>query len=263
MEETYRKARRNLALVTGLLLTSLFVGIESTGKNAIHFFPFRISNTGTLPHLLAVLTLYLMYNMSIAWGILSANSNLHKLEGIDFKVLIAVSGISLTIYSYIQLLPLATEKLDAVVTGLSLTTTLSLVIAAMFGAMVSSISIFMSTVKRLKIVKNKKARRDHLFNQITTQDWMLIYNPARKHARKLINFSASGEIQEGSNENEYSWHIDDGQLVILRKDGSLQNTFIQDERTGTFKSTNDPTADALKRGIKDQVILPASSLSSE
>lgn len=263
MEDAYRRARKSVALVIGLLLVALFVGIEPTEKAAVQVFPFHLADTGALPHLLAILLLYLTYNMSMLWGIVNAKSDRHKLEAFDFKVLVVFSSACLCIYSYLLLLPITVENIESIVSGANLVALLVFVIAAMLGTLIAGLSIFSSVVRTLRVQLSEQKDKDRLSHRLTNQDWILIYNPKTKNARKIINFSSSGEIHEGHNDNEHSWRIEDGSLVICREDGSIQNVFEYDERATAFKSTNDPNSDAIRRGIKDQVIIPASSLNSE
>ena len=261
MEQTYRKSRRNLALVTGLLLLVLFVELEPVTENSFQLFPFHLKNPDLLPHILAVVSLYLMYNTSIAWGILRASSGRHRLEAVDFRMSITAPAIVLAIYIYSKVVPPAQEILSSIVSGFSLSAIAAAIIAALSGALAVIATISSAKIRELRTVRIHLTVREQLIHELTNQDWLLFFNPKNRHARKIINFSKDGEIHEGRNENEHSWHLDQSELVITKKDGSLQNRFYFDETDCVFKSTNDSKADALKRGIADQLLIPVSNLS--
>lgn len=262
MEQAYRKSRRNLAIVAGLLLLVLFVGLEPVPNRSFQLFPFQLKNPDLLPHILAVASIYLMYNTSIAWGILRATSERHRLESVDFWTLIIAASVVLAIYIYSKVLPPAREELSSIVSGFTLSSITAVIIAALSGTIAVIASMSSAKIKELRTVRIHLTVREQLVHELTNQDWMLFFNPKHKNARKVINFSKNGEIHEGQNENEHSWYLDGSELVITKEDGSLQNRFNFDATDSVFKSTNDPNADALKRGIADQLLIPVSNLSN-
>jgi hypothetical protein len=68
-----------------------------------------------------------------------------------------------------------------------------------------------------------------------------VFNPANPdHKCKPVTFLPTGQIGEGQNDNEHSWHTKRGQLEVFSSDGKLYSRFRLDPKTGLLVSTNDP-----------------------
>jgi len=127
-------------------------------------------------------------------------------------------------------------------------------VPTLLGATVIIAVTFWSMYLRVFIRERETAQ---LRQDLINGDWVMNYNPQLNNAQKRIQFLPDGRIGEGSNENETSWTASNELLTLWRMNGDLQNKFRYDTKTRMLASTNEPTADAMKRGIRDQLIFPA------
>ena len=124
--------------------------------------------------------------------------------------------------------------------------TVSVVFTAALVAYVS----FVRARRQLREVRSKIDLEKILASEL----WILNYNPRSAAASKYIQFLSDGTVGEGRNENESSWAVLEGLLTIWKQDGSLQNRFRYNDAQQRFESTDEPEADAMKRGIRGQSI---------
>jgi len=78
-----------------------------------------------------------------------------------------------------------------------------------------------------------------------------VFNPEANKS-KFVSFLPNGEIGEGRNNNENSWHIKRGRLEILAVDGKIYSRFRHDPVTGRLVHTNDIDT----RSIHGQFFVP-------
>ena len=73
---------------------------------------------------------------------------------------------------------------------------------------------------------------------LTGRSFNFVFDPATGQS-KIITFLPDGDVGEGRNSNEDTWHIRRGALEIFSRDGNLYSRFIRDKKTGLIIHTND------------------------
>lgn len=91
-----------------------------------------------------------------------------------------------------------------------------------------------------------------LFDTLVRSSWVLVFDPKRRNAHKMISFGMNGIIGLGHNQNESSWRLVGDKLEILNSDGRVYSRFNFDSRTGGWVHTNDPDTPS----VRSQRILP-------
>ena len=90
LEDRYLRSRKGLLVASGLLLLSLFVGISQKDGFSGGILPFQLDNPGYIPHALAVLVLYSIYNTAICWSQLISEVEIPGIRSRDFFVVIFI-----------------------------------------------------------------------------------------------------------------------------------------------------------------------------
>jgi hypothetical protein len=242
MEPTsiYHKSKRNLSIFIGLLFLATVGGIEVRNPSNISLLPFQIKNPGLVQHVLFVIALYCFYQFYLSW-FYQRDEIREKNQG-DFIFSIAASLLVALIYLFQNLKPLFRD--------ISISAEF---LAAFVGAVVAATSaavlIRASAELRKRSFQIFEIRRDTIEQRLLKPGWIIIFNP-RTHAQKPISFNPDGTIGEGKNDNEHTWKMIHGELVIFRSDELLQNRFQYDNQTDRFVSINDPSA----HGLSGQII---------
>lgn len=244
MEPTaiYNKSKRNLAVFAGLLALVLFGGIEPKEKEAISLLPFHITRPDAVPHVIFPIVAYCAYQYYLSWTYQS--EQIQKKTRIDFYFILSLSIGAICYYIFVHWLPSITEDRQVFITLVAIITT-----------SISAVSVFF-LFGRVKALRDRlfAVRRETIADRIVESGWILNFNPKHPKGRKAISFKPEGEIGTGRNQNEHTWKIANGHLEIWKENGDLQNRFLYDEENDRFVSTNEPEADAIKRGIRDQEI---------
>lgn len=239
MEPTdfYNRSKRNLAAFTSFFALILFGGVAPEEGTKILGF---ILAKDTLPAVLFVVVLYLLYQFILAISFQPDSIRKQQLITIDCYFLTTCAALSLLYYLLWHL------PRTGVVAEIEL---MKWVGGFVFAALLATTLIRSSEVPKLRSVISS-LRQQSIPERIKEPGWILNYNPAKPNATKPISFEKNGRIGEGGNGNEYSWVLDQGLLVIRRKNGELQNKFKYDSETDQFKSIPDEEA----KGIKGQFI---------
>lgn len=251
-EERYLKSRKVLLVSSGLLLLSVVVGISQKELTSGGLLPFHLDKPGYIPHALAILVLYGIYNSTVCWAqFTSENDQISRIRSRDFVVIISIALVALATFLTTALAEHLGSIWEAIkrFDNFALMTTVTIAVA-MFGL------IIFEYAKRLSrdLSSEKRNTKTKLAILLKELEWTLDFNPNAAGARKRISFNDDGTIGDGANENECSWAIVDNFLEIYKIDGTLQNRFTVEAGGSVWRSTNDPEADAVRRGIKDQAI---------
>lgn len=84
-----------------------------------------------------------------------------------------------------------------------------------------------SLKENLKLNTSISLTEEEMRNWLTSDSFLLIFNPNKPNGSKEIMFLVGGEIGAGKNQNENKWRITSaGQLEILKDDGSIHSTFL-------------------------------------
>lgn len=258
-EERYHKSRKSLLISSGLLLLGIFIGISQKEDLSGSLLPFKFNNPDYIPHALAVVVIYCLYNTVICWAQLASEIEIPRVRYRDYYIVIFLSSASLLGF-LLSLLPDGFSLIGIWEYINGNIKALARILAFISGGMgllvvVTIIISLYSDRLSLKLSAQKRQLRTKLHVLLESGEWTLVFNPKHSKGEKDIIFLSDGSIGTGKNSNENSWAINKGFLEIYRADGSLQNRFVL-ERSGTsWQSTNDEEADAVRRGIRDQRII--------
>jgi hypothetical protein len=87
---------------------------------------------------------------------------------------------------------------------------------------------------------------------VTDGKYLLVFNPNHERGSKRITFGTGGQVTSGQNENEHSWAVKDGKLLI-QSDGKIHSRFNYDPATAVW--THTPASDTLSRATL-QLLIP-------
>jgi hypothetical protein len=234
------------------------VGISQSPNHSNGILPFQLDKPGYISHALAALVIYCLYNTVICWSHLRSQIELPRIQISDFFVVLLISIGSLLVFiSDIipwdsVLIRLFGEPRDDRHGAWALLIPLAL---GAVGFVVSIVGYKLSNRLTRLIENSSKIFKTKIHILLERSDWILIFNPQSANARKEIEFRRDGTIGKGQNDNEDAWAVVDGHLEIYKKDGSLQNRFILLRGGSEWKSTDEPQADAVRRGIPGQRII--------
>lgn len=91
------------------------------------------------------------------------------------------------------------------------------------------------------------ARDEAIKKLIFNRPWVLHFNP-RAGGRKEISFGASGEIISGRNDNENTWTVSAGRLLLNSANGHAHSAFVFDANSRAFMMIDEESPRAMVKG---------------
>lgn len=230
--EHYTKARRNVFLFSGLLALSSVIGISEKSSSATSLVPFELKTPDSIPHVLAVVLVFLVYDCGIQWISQEASYRQIKIRLVDFRTTVGVAIVSLLIYGW-NTFGYIYKQIDWFDVGLFASVTIGL--AATLSLFVTEIFSIFGRRRTAQIADQNISLEDKLLSAA----WMLQYNPSSPNARKQVTFNSDGTVKDGRNDNEDRWRVRNGMLEFINKDGNTFSRFEYDPKQLKFLHTND------------------------
>jgi hypothetical protein len=250
MEPTdqYLKSRRNLVLFSGLLAPSATVGLDFTSKESGSLLPVTLRDANFLDEIFAVLVLYFAFQASLFWSAQSSSVQRLPQYKIDFWSSIVLSAAALLAYVF-PIIQSLTEAAYLYASrywgGLYQIRYLDLIpeTVATFLSALTAYLMFAAITRfaRKTISASRVRRRDTealILSKLIGSQWRLIFNPTSLKSKK-ISFHEDGNVGDGQNNNEHTWRVRAGMLVILNSDRQIFSRFRYDEDKDCFFHTND------------------------
>jgi hypothetical protein len=239
--ETYFKARRALAIASGILLLALYVGIVPESKEGtLEIFGVRVGSPDSIPFVVAVMVLYCIWQFWASYVIQSHEVRAFSINRIDFGITLLIATFAIGSYIW-------------AVRGDQKATFGSLFIAVL-GLIGAIVFFFFSSAVAWRYLRSWTRRKNlSLAKLLSAEPWVLVFNPQAPGGWKKISFEPDGTIGEGRNDNESRWRIQEGFLELLNSSGQIFSRFSYDKLEKIFNHTNDP--DTLS--LRNQVLKPS------
>jgi hypothetical protein len=229
----YTKSKRNVVVISAILFLIVLGQVKLTERT--EFLPIAIDSPGYVPHILAAVACFLLYQFWFSWELQRSSSS--NLLTVDFFFTGSISLAALITYAFHYLKPLASDF------------SLSMISIAL-----GALGLAAAFYTRAELTRRKgtidRLRSTFLRERLFEAGWMLNFNPASDRGTKAISFNEDGTVGEGRNHNEDRWELTGRTLRLIRPDGSLQNAFAYDPTSDRFTRIPDPSA----KGLPDQSI---------
>jgi hypothetical protein len=251
--EPYYKAKRSLIFFVGALLLAVVVGFKfSDGKQHLSILPFELERPDWIAAIFFVVVLFNAFQFSLQWAAQTAEVQANRFHRIDFISTTAIAAVAMFISAgkfFWAYVPTWSESTWWFVVGISAMLALAGIVSVASAKLLELVSIFVG-----RQVKARAQEKDYELSELLkSKTWILVFDPARKGARKEITFEPDGFVGKGRNENEYRWQVRNGLLEIFDRNANTFSRFSYSERGGEFVHTNDDDT----KSIRSQRIYPA------
>ncbi|MFN4311414.1 MAG: hypothetical protein ACK4FK_12585 [Ferrovibrio sp.] len=256
MEPTnsYIRQKRILTIFSGLLLVSIFVGIEAPdGGHSL--LPFKLKDPSSIPHILAAIVIYNFVQHILNWRLQIESARREKNIYTDFVITNVVSLSSLVVYLGNQIPQKVYEEVGSLIARYTPVWPEWLdIVFQIFGVFAASallairVSEFAQKLASSRQKKNTE-KSENILALLNQSGWVLHFNSKSAHARKQISFMPDGNIGLGKNKNESSWRLTGEFLELLNSEGKVFSRFKYDPSSNRFLHTNDEDTLSLRNQI--------------